>query len=49
MINPRYMQVITSLESTTLANFWQGSDEYEEEAQEFDWSRCLHDQMSTLR
>ncbi|KAK6825169.1 DIL and ankyrin domain-containing protein [Apiospora arundinis] len=23
----------------------EGSDEYEEEAQEFDWSRCLHDQM----
>ncbi|KAK7948262.1 Dilute domain-containing protein C25B8.08 [Apiospora aurea] len=23
----------------------EGSDDYEEEAQEFDWSRCLHDQM----
>ncbi|KAK8133964.1 hypothetical protein PG984_005976 [Apiospora sp. TS-2023a] len=23
----------------------EGSDDFEEEAQEFDWSRCLHDQM----
>lgn len=27
------------------ANTDKASDEFEEEAQEFDWSRCLHDQM----
>lgn len=28
-----------------LANRFQSADEFEEEQQEFDWSRCLHDQM----
>lgn len=29
----------------TLANIHQTADDFEEEQQEFDWSRCLHDQM----
>jgi hypothetical protein len=29
----------------SLSNNWQTAEEFEDDQQEFDWSRCLHDQM----